>query len=63
MLQGFHGPNAPKPEYSSVRVAILGSEVGIMISPDAPIKHVKDDKLGRAPFARALAKTLLANVP
>ena len=32
-----------------------------MISPDAPIKRIEDDKLGRAPFARALAKTLLAN--
>jgi predicted KAP-like P-loop ATPase len=32
-----------------------------VISPDAPITRVQDDKLGRAPFARALAKTLLAN--
>jgi predicted KAP-like P-loop ATPase len=61
MLQGCDGRKAAKPEYSRVRVVTLGSEAGMMISPDAPIKHVKDDKLGRAPFARALAKTLLAN--
>lgn len=30
-----------------------------MISPDAPIERVEDDKLGRAPFARALATAIL----
>lgn len=33
-----------------------------MISPDAPIGSVEDDRLGRAPFAKALAKAIL-NAP
>ena len=32
---------------------------GEMISPDAPITRKTDDKLGRAAFARALAKAVL----